>query len=91
MLRILLIIALLMFTFRKRVSNYTNYVDYQSELKDMKVNCPGKYNTNYNKVLQQPRTLQPFGYTSNEYLNIIRFMFPDKKPFPVNPDFFYKE
>ena len=90
MLRILLIIALLIFTFKNRVSNYTNYVDYQSKLEDIKVNCPGKYNENYNKILQQPRTLQPFGYIKNEYLNIIRFIFPDK-PLPVNPDFFYKE
>ena len=87
MLRILLIIALLIFTFKDRVSNYTNYVDYQQKFEDMKVNCPSQYNGNYQKVIQHPRTLQPFGYTPNEYLDKTRFIITDK-PLPTNPDFF---
>ena len=87
MLRILLIITLLIFTFKDRISNYTNYVNYQQKFEEMNVNCPSQYNRNFHKLSQYSKTLQPFGYTPNEYLDKTRFLITDQ-PLPTNPDFF---
>mgnify|MGYP001206973961 CR=1 FL=1 len=87
MLRFLLVVVLMALIFKDRISNYTNYVDYQQSFQDMNVNCPSVHNKNYEKITQQPSTIQLFGYTDNEYLDKTRFLVTDQ-PLPTDPDFF---
>ena len=87
MLRFLLVIVLMVLIFKDRISNYTNYVDYQQSFQDMNVNCPSVHNKNFEKITQQPSTIQPFGYTKNEYLDKTRLIVTDQ-PLPTDPDFF---
>ena len=80
---ILLVIILLLVLNRKQVSNYTNYIDYKKPL----INCSGIHEINYNNIRKGKKTIQPFGYTDNEYLDKTRFI-QTSEPLPVNPDFF---
>ena len=81
------LVILLLFLFlvlnRKQISNYTNYIDYTKPF----LNCSGIYERNYETIQERPRTIQPFGYTNNEYLDKTRFV-QTTEPLPVNPDFF---
>ena len=81
------LVILLLFLFlvlnKKQISNYTNYVDYTKPF----LNCSGIYEQNYEKIQEMPKTIQPFGYTDNEYLDKTRFI-QTTEPLPVNADFF---
>lgn len=79
---ILLIIMFLVLN-RKQISNYTNYIDYTKPF----LNCSDIYGQNYETIQERPRTIQPFGYTDNEYLDKTRFV-QTSEPLPVNPEFF---
>ena len=68
-------------------SNYVNYVDYQKPFQNYRINCPQNYSINYNQLMKYPKLTQPYGYSSNEYIDKTRFYQTDK-PLPVDPDFF---
>ena len=87
MIDILLVLILLYLIMKYQKSNYTNFVDYQKPFKNPKLNCPENYTINYNRILHQPKMIQPFGYTSNEFIDKTRFIRTDQ-PLPTNPDFF---
>ena len=80
---VILLIVLFIVLNRKQISNYTNYIDYTKPF----LNCSDIYEVNYQKIKENPSTLQPFGYTSNEYLDKTRFI-QTTEPLPVDPDFF---
>jgi len=50
--------------------------------------CPQAYRKNMSELEGQVKKMQYGGYTSNEYLDITRFVNTDTEPLPVNPDFF---
>ena len=68
-------------------NGYTNYVDYKKPFKNPIISCPQNYSTNFDRILEQPTTIQPFGYTSSEFIDKIRFIQTDI-PLPTNADFF---
>ena len=88
MINLILILILLFLLSRNQVSNYTNFVDYQKPFTNPIITCPENYSKNFNHLLEHKKTIQPFGYTKNEYLDKTRFIESDI-PLPVNPDFFY--
>ena len=79
----MLLIVLFLVLNRKQISNYTNYMDYTKPF----LNCSNIYEQNYEKIQGLPKTIQPFGYTDNEYLDKTRFI-QTTEPLPVDPDFF---
>lgn len=80
---LMLLIVLFLVLNRKQISNYTNYMDYTKPF----LNCSNIYEQNYEKIQETPKTIQPFGYTDNEYLDKTRFI-QTTEPLPVDPDFF---
>ena len=70
------------------IDGYTDFVDYTKPFKNPIITCPENYNNNFNNLFSYKKTIQPFGYTKNEYLDKTRFIKTDI-PLPVNPDFFY--
>ena len=80
---LMLLIVLFLVLNRKQISNYTNYIDYTKPF----LNCSNIYEQNYEKIQRLPKTIQPFGYTDNEYLDKTRFI-QTTEPLPVDPDFF---
>ena len=82
-LLVMLLLFLALILNRKQISNYTNYIEYTKPF----LNCSGIYERNYQIIQDKPKTIQPFGYTSNEYLDKTRFI-QTTEPLPVNADFF---
>ena len=76
-----LLVIVIILLFNNKVDPYKNYSEYPIQ------NCPKNYNQRLQKIIQYPRTIQPFGYTDREYLDKIRFVIT-KEPLPVNADFF---
>ena len=87
MIDILLFLLLLFIVSNTQKSNYTNYVDYQKPFRNPKITCPENYGITFDRILRQPKTIQPFGYTKNEFIDSTRFIQTDQ-PLPTNPDFF---
>jgi hypothetical protein len=85
--RYFLFLLFLLFLFMNK-DGYTNYVDYHKPFTNPIITCPENYSKNFNHLLEHKKTIQPFGYTKNEYLDKTRFIESDI-PLPVNPDFFY--
>ena len=50
--------------------------------------CPQVYRKNMFELEGQVKKMQYGGYTSNDYLDITRFVNTDSEPLPTNPDFF---
>lgn len=67
--------------------NKSNYVNYEKPFENLRINCPKNYSINYNQLMEYPKLTQPYGYSSNEYIDKTRFIISDK-PLPTNPDFF---
>lgn len=76
-----LILLLLILLNNRQIDSYQNY------LKIPIYDCDRDYNGELNKLNNFNKTLQPFGYSPNEYIDRIRFTFT-KEPLPTNPDFF---
>lgn len=87
MIETLLFFVLIFIAVHTQKSNYTNYVDYQKPFENPKLTCPENYGISFERIRQQPKTIQPFGYTKNEYIDKTRFIQTDQ-PLPTNPDFF---
>ena len=87
MIDLILLIILLYFICSYKISNYTNYVDYNKSFQNIQINCPDNYSYNYNILHDQKRITQPYGYTNNEYIDKTRFI-TTTEPLPTNPDFF---
>ena len=77
----LLLLLLILYINNNRIDSYQNYVEYPIQ------GCPRNYNEKLKKLKTFKKTIQPFGYTKNEYLDKTRFVFT-KGPLPTNPDFF---
>ena len=84
----LIIFLILLFLLCFNIDGYTNLVDYTKPFKNPIITCPENYNKNFNNLFSYKKTIQPFGYTKNEYLDKTRFI-KTEEPLPVNPDFFY--
>jgi len=82
-----LLFSLLVISLLPCISGYTNYVSFEKPFINHKINCPENYSINQERLLAQPKTIQPFGYTPNKYLDKTRFVITDI-PLPTNPDFF---
>lgn len=67
--------------------NYRSYVNYDNQ--DNLILCPKNYSKMNKDLLMYKKTLQPYGYTKNEFLDKTRFV-QTEIPLPTNPDFFYK-
>ena len=78
----MLLLLLFLVLNKKQISNYTNYIDYTKPF----LNCSNIYEQNYQKIKERPKTIQPFGYTPNEYLDKTRFI-ETSEPLPVNSEF----
>lgn len=82
----LLVVLLLILILCQCYEGYINYLDVSYEGSER--NCPQMHANNFSKIRKSPQTIQPFGYTKNEYLDMTRFVATDV-PLPTNPDFFY--
>ena len=73
------------------VFSYTlkeGYLNYQElSYKGSEKNCPQIHADNYQKILMNKQTIQPFGYTKNDLFHITRFIKTDV-PLPTDPDLF---
>lgn len=69
------------------ILNNRNIDSYQNYLEIPIYDCNRDYNQRLKNLNNFKRTIQPFGYTPNEYLDQTRFIFT-KEPLPTNPDFF---
>ena len=87
MIDLILIIILLYLFCSYKVSNYTNYVDYNKSFQNVQISCPENYSYNYDLLHNHHKITQPYGYTKNEYIDKTRFIEIDE-PLPTNPDFF---
>ncbi len=87
MINIILFIILFYLVLNNCKSNYTNFVQYNKPFERPLITCPENYGKNFKRLQQQNQEIQPFGYTSNEYLDKTRFIEVDQ-PLPTNPDFF---
>lgn len=65
----------------KRIDSYQNYLDIPI------YDCNDYHKQKILNLSKYKRTLHPFGYSSNEYIDKTRFIFT-KEPLPTNPDFF---
>ena len=82
-----LIIFLIFLFLVYNIDGYTNLVDYSKPFKNPIITCPENYGINFERLKKQKQEIQPFGYTSNEFIDKIRFV-ETTEPLPVNPDFF---
>ena len=80
---LILIILLLLVCMNKE--GYINHLDLSYEGSEK--NCPLMHAQNYPKVQESYQTIQPFGYTKNEFFDMTRFIQTDI-PMPTDPDFF---
>ena len=82
--RVILVIFFLIILVHRCYEGYINFLDvsYQGSEK----NCPQIHADNYTQIRTYPQAIQPFGYTNNEHLDLIRFIKTDV-PLPTNPDF----
>ena len=80
---VMLLLLLYLVLNKKQISNYTNYIDYTKPF----LNCSNIHEQNFQKIKERSKTIQPFGYTPNEYLDKTRLI-KTTEPLPVNPDFF---
>jgi len=80
---VLLIILLYFILFYDK----SNYVNYEKPFENIMINCPNNYSINYEELQNYKKITQPYGYSSNEYIDKTRFIVTDK-PLPTNPDFF---
>lgn len=87
MIDIILLIILFYLIMSNCKSNYTNFVQYDRPFNKPLITCPENYAKNFERLKQQAQEIQPFGYSSNEYLDKTRFIEVDQ-PLPINPDFF---
>ena len=87
MIDIILLIVLLYLIVRNSKQNYTNFVYYEKPFEKPLITCPENYGKNFERLKKQKQEIQPFGYTSNEFIDKIRFV-ETTGPLPVNPDFF---
>lgn len=87
MIDIILLIFLLYLVVSNCKSNYTNFVHYDKPFEKPLITCPENYGKNFERLTKQKQEIQPFGYSSNEFIDKIRFVETDE-PLPVNPDFF---
>ena len=83
--RIILLGIFLFLLFHKE--NYTNFVHYDKPFEKPLITCPENYGKNVERLTKQKQEIQPFGYSSNEFIDKIRFIETDQ-PMPVSPDFF---
>ena len=77
----LILLLLLILLNNRHIDSYQNYLEVPI------YDCDRDYNSELKQLNNFKRTLQPFGYTNNEYLDKTRFIFT-KEPLPTNPDFF---
>ena len=82
----LFILFLLIVILSQCYEGYINYLDVSYEGSEN--NCPQIHANNFTQIRNFPQTIQPFGYTKNEYLDMTRLIKTDV-PLPTNPDFFY--
>ena len=87
MIDIILLIVLLYLIVSNCKQNYTNLVHYDKPFEKPLITCPENYGKNFERLTKQKQEIQPFGYTSNEFIDKIRFV-ETTEPLPVNPDFF---
>ena len=87
MINIILLIILFYLVLKNCKSNYTNFVHYDKPFEKPLITCPENYGKNFERLTKQKQEIQPFGYSSNEFIDKIRFVETDE-PLPVNPDFF---
>lgn len=76
-----LILLLLILLNNRHIDSYQNYLEIPI------YDCNRDYNRRLRNLNDFKRTIQPFGYTNNEYIDQTRFIFT-KEPLPTNPDFF---
>ena len=65
-----------------------NYEEGFTTINQHRFYCPDIYRKNISEIEQQVKKTQYGGYTSNEYLDMTRFVSTESEPLPVNPDFF---
>ena len=79
-----LIILLCLFSYTLK-EGYLNYQELS--YKGSPNNCPQMHADNYQKILMNTQTIQPFGYTKNDLFHMTRFIKTDV-PLPTDPDLF---
>ena len=79
-----LIILLFIFSYTLK-EVYLNYQELFENISEK--NCPQIHADNYQKILMNTQTIQPFGYTKNDLFHMTRFIKTDV-PLPTDPDLF---
>jgi len=77
----LVFLLILLLLNNRQIDSYQNY------LKIPIYDCDRDYNSELKNLNNFKKTLQPFGYSPNKYIDQTRFVFT-KEPLPTDPDFF---